>query len=207
MVGTGMLWVGWYGFNAGSAVAADGVASNAFLTTTMATAVASFVWAVAEYFDKGKASVLGFCSGAVAGLVVITPATGFVDASGAIIIGVAAGLVPWFFCTRVKQWFKYDDALDTFGVHAVGGTLGAFLTGVLATADVNSNLNTNLKDILGKTLYIEQLKAMALTIVLSVVGTAVIAFVIKALLGLRPSAEAEREGLDVSDHEEKGYIY
>ncbi|NCW28491.1 MAG: ammonium transporter, partial [Verrucomicrobia bacterium] len=92
MVGTGMLWVGWYGFNAGSAVAADGVAANAFLTTTMATAVASFVWAVAEYFDKGKASVLGFCSGAVAGLVVITPATGFVDASGAIIIGVAAGL-------------------------------------------------------------------------------------------------------------------
>ena len=207
MVGTGMLWVGWYGFNAGSAVAADGVASNAFLTTTMATAVASFVWAVAEYFDKGKASVLGFCSGAVAGLVVITPATGFVDASGAIIIGVAAGLVPWFFCTRVKQWFKYDDALDTFGVHAVGGTLGAFLTGVLATADVNSNLNTNLKDIVGKTLYIEQLKAIALTIVLSVVGTAVIAFVIKALLGLRPSAVAEREGLDVSDHEEKGYIY
>jgi len=207
MVGTGMLWVGWYGFNAGSAVAADGVASNAFLTTTMATAVASFVWAVAEYFDKGKASVLGFCSGAVAGLVVITPATGFVDASGAIIIGVAAGLVPWFFCTRVKQWFKYDDALDTFGVHAVGGTLGAFLTGVLATADVNSNLNTNLKDIVGKTLYIEQLKAMALTIVLSVVGTAIIAFVIKALLGLRPTSEAEREGLDVSDHEEKGYIY
>jgi Amt family ammonium transporter len=162
---------------------------------------------VAEYFDKGKASVLGFCSGAVAGLVVITPATGFVDASGAIIIGVAAGLVPWFFCTRVKQWFKYDDALDTFGVHAVGGTLGAFLTGVLATADVNSNLNTNLKDIVGKTLYIEQLKAMALTIVLSVVGTAIIAFVIKALLGLRPTSEAEREGLDVSDHEEKGYIY
>jgi len=207
MVGTGMLWVGWYGFNAGSAVAADGVASNAFLTTTMATAVASFVWAVAEYFDKGKASVLGFCSGAVAGLVVITPATGFVDASGAIIIGVAAGLVPWFFCTRVKQWFKYDDALDTFGVHAVGGTLGAFLTGVLATANGNSNLNTNLKDIVGKTLYIEQLKAMALTIVLSVVGTAIIAFVIKALLGLRPTSEAEREGLDVSDHEEKGYIY
>ena len=107
----------------------------------------------------------------------------------------------------MKQWFKYDDALDTFGVHAVGGTLGAFLTGVLATADVNSNLNTNLKDIVGKTLYLEQLKAMALTIVLSVVGTAVIAFVIKALMGLRPSAEAEREGLDVSDHEEKGYIY
>jgi len=134
MVGTGMLWVGWYGFNAGSALAADGVAANAFLTTTLATAVASFAWAVAEYFDKGKASVLGFCSGAVAGLVVITPAAGFVNSTGSVVIGVAAGLVPWFACTRIKKWFGYDDALDTFGVHAVGGTLGAFLTGVLATA-------------------------------------------------------------------------
>ena len=207
MVGTGMLWVGWYGFNAGSAVAADGVAANAFMTTTLATGVAAFVWAVAEYFDKGKASVLGFCSGAVAGLVVVTPATGFIDASGSIIIGVAAGLVPWFFCTRVKRWFGYDDALDTFGVHAVGGTLGAFLTGVLATADVNANLNLNLKEIVGKTLVAEQCKAMAVTLVLSIVGTTVIAFVIKALMGLRPAAEAEREGLDVSDHEEKGYLY
>jgi len=207
MVGTGMLWVGWYGFNAGSALAADGVAANAFLTTTLATAVASFAWAVAEYFDKGKASVLGFCSGAVAGLVVITPAAGFVNSTGSVIIGVAAGLVPWFFCTRVKKWFKYDDALDTFGVHAVGGTLGAFLTGVLATASVNGNLNTNLKDIIGKSLYIEQLKAIALTIVLSVVATVVIAYAIKALLGLRPTTEEEREGLDVTDHEEKGYIY
>ena len=207
MVGTGMLWVGWYGFNAGSAVAADGVAANAFLTTTLATAVASFTWAVAEYFDKGKASVLGFCSGAVAGLVVITPATGFVNSTGSVIIGVAAGLVPWFACTRLKKWFGYDDALDTFGVHAVGGTLGAFLTGVLATASVNGNLNLNLKDVVGQSLYIEQLKAIALTIALSVVATAVIAFVLKALLGLRPSTEEEREGLDVTDHEEKGYIY
>ena len=207
MVGTGMLWVGWYGFNAGSALAADGVAANAFLTTTLATAVASFAWAVAEYFDKGKASVLGFCSGAVAGLVVITPAAGFVNSTGSVVIGVAAGLVPWFACTRIKKWFGYDDALDTFGVHAVGGTLGAFLTGVLATASVNGNLNTNLKDIIGKSLYIEQLKAIALTIVLSVVATAVIAYAIKALLGLRPTTEEEREGLDVTDHEEKGYIY
>ena len=207
MVGTGMLWVGWYGFNAGSAVAADGVAANAFLTTTLAAAVASFTWAVAEYFDKGKASVLGFCSGAVAGLVVITPAAGFVNSTGSVIIGVAAGLVPWFACTRIKKWFGYDDALDTFGVHAVGGTLGAFLTGVLATASVNGNLNLNLKDVVGKSLYIEQLKAIALTIVLSVVATAVIAYVIKALLGLRPTTEEEREGLDVTDHEEKGYIY
>ncbi|NDE94486.1 MAG: ammonium transporter, partial [Betaproteobacteria bacterium] len=110
-------------------------------------------------------------------------------------------------CTRIKKWFGFDDALDTFGVHAVGGTLGAFLTGVLATASVNGNLNLNLKDVIGKSLYIEQLKAIALTIVLSVVATAVIAYAIKALLGLRPTTEEEREGLDVTDHEEKGYIY
>jgi Amt family ammonium transporter len=207
MIGTGILWVGWYGFNAGSALAADGVAANAFCTTTLATGVAAFTWAVAEYFDKGKASVLGFCSGVVAGLVTITPAAGFVTPGSAVLIGVAAGVVPWFFCTRVKKWFKYDDALDTFGVHAVGGTLGAFLTGVLATTEVNGALSTNLADLVGKTLYVEQLKAIGLTLVLSIVGTAVIAFAIKALFGLRPNTEEEREGLDVTDHEEKGYIY
>ena len=159
-IGTGMLWVGWYGFNAGSAVAADGVASNAFMTTTIATAVACFVWPMMEWITRGKPSVLGFCSGAVAGLVVITPACGFVDASGALIIGVCAGIIPWFFCYKVKGWFGYDDALDTFGVHAVGGTLGALLTGFLATANVNSNLTTNLKDIVGKSLWMEQIKAI-----------------------------------------------
>ena len=207
MIGTGILWVGWYGFNAGSALAADGVAANAFCTTTLATGVAAFAWATAEYFDKGKASVLGFCSGVVAGLVTITPAAGFVTPGSAVLIGVAAGIVPWFFCTRVKKWFKYDDALDTFGVHAVGGTLGAFLTGVLATADVNGALTTNLADLLGKSLYLEQLKAIGVTLVLSIVGTGIIAYAIKALFGLRPTTEEEREGLDVTDHEEKGYIY
>src|SRR5438477_3947715 len=145
MVGTGMLWVGWYGFNAGSAVAADGIAANAFTTTTIATAVASFVWPMAEWVLKGKPSVLGFCSGAVAGLVVITPACGFVTPAGALIIGIAAGLVPFFFCYKVKAWFGYDDALDTFGVHAIGGTLGALLTGALSRNAVNYNLATNLK--------------------------------------------------------------
>src|SRR3989440_5615671 len=147
MIGTGMLWVGWYGFNAGSAVAADVIAANAFTTTTLATAVASFVWAMAEYITRGKPSVLGFCSGAVAGLVVITPACGFVTAKGAVVIGVAAGLIPWFFCYKVKAWFGYDDALDTFCVHAVGGTLGALLTGILADASVNGNLANNLADV------------------------------------------------------------
>src|SRR5215218_7218214 len=131
MVGTGMLWVGWYGFNAGSAVASDGVAANAFMTTTLATAVASAVWPLLEWVTRGKPTVLGFCSGAVAGLVVITPGAGFVTATGAVIIGVLAGVVPFFACTKLKAIFNYDDALDTFGVHGVGGTLGALLTGFL----------------------------------------------------------------------------
>ncbi len=204
-IGTGMLWVGWYGFNAGSAVAADGVAANAFTTTTIAAAVASFVWPMVEWLVKGKPSILGFCSGAVAGLVVITPACGFVNMTGAVVIGVLAGIVPFLACAYLKPLLKYDDALDTFGVHAVGGTLGALLTGFLATADVNSNLTTNLKDIVGKTLWLEQLKAMGITIVLSVVATAVIAYIVKAVIGLRPTEEGETIGLDLTDHGEEGY--
>jgi Amt family ammonium transporter len=209
MVGTGMLWVGWYGFNAGSAVAADGIAANAFLTTTMATAVASFVWATAEWLFKGKPSILGFCSGAVAGLVVITPACGFVTATGAIIIGVLAGLVPFFFCTKVKTMFGYDDALDTFGVHAVGGTLGALMTGVLARNSANSNLATYLKayvtDSPGQPLVVEQIKAIVITLCMAIVGTIVIAYVVKAVIGLRPDEEVETMGLDLAEHGEEGY--
>jgi len=209
MVGTGMLWVGWYGFNAGSAVAADVVAANAFTTTTLATAVASFVWPMAEWAIKGKPSVLGFCSGAVAGLVVITPACGFVTAGGGVIIGIAAGLVPFFFCYKVKSWFGYDDALDTFGVHAIGGTMGAFLTGVLARNVANPNLATNLKDYVKdaafQPLVFEQIKAIVLTLLLAVVVTTGIAFAVKAVLGLRPSEDVEIGGLDVADHGEEGY--
>ena len=207
MVGTGMLWVGWYGFNAGSAVAADGVAANAFTTTTLATGVASFTWAALEYITRGKASVLGFCSGAVAGLVVVTPGCGFINSTSAMWVGLIAGLVPFLACTKLKSLFKYDDALDTFGVHAVGGTVGAFITGIFATPSVNSNLSTNLKDVVGKTLWLEQLKAIGLTLILSIVATVVIAYLVKAVLGLRPSVDAEREGLDLTDHGEEGYIY
>jgi ammonium transporter, Amt family len=205
MIGTGMLWVGWYGFNAGSAVAADGVAANAFMTTTLAAAVASAAWPAAEWLMRGKPTVLGFCSGAVGGLVVITPAAGFVTASGAVIIGVLAGIVPYLACTKLKNAFGYDDALDTFGVHAVGGTLGALLTGFFATADANPNLTTNLQGLLGKTLWLEQLKAMGVTIALGVSATVVIAYAIKATIGLRPSQEDEETGLDLSDHGERGY--
>jgi ammonium transporter, Amt family len=205
MVGTGMLWVGWYGFNAGSAVAADGIAANAFTTTTLATAVASFVWAAAEYAMRGKPSILGFCSGAVGGLVVITPACGFVTPTGAVIIGIAAGLVPFFAVWKLKSWLGYDDALDTFGVHAVGGTLGAFLTGILATTDANPNLALNLSAYVGKSLWIEQLKAIGLTMAMAIIGTTIIAFVVKAIVGLRPSVEVEMAGLDLSEHGEEGY--
>ncbi len=207
MTGTGMLWMGWYGFNAGSAVAADGIAANAFMTTTLATAVASFAWAMAEYLLKGKPSVLGFCSGAVAGLVVITPACGFVDASGAIAIGIVAGLIPFFACVKIKKIMGYDDALDTFGVHAVGGTLGAFLTGLFATANVNKNLTANLKDIVGKTLWQEQIKAIVVTIILAVGITAILAYVVKTAVGLRPTEDIERQGLDLQEHGEVGYEF
>jgi ammonium transporter, Amt family len=202
MVGTGMLWVGWYGFNAGSAGAADGIAANAFTTTTLAAAVASFTWGMLEFLTKKHASVLGFCSGVVAGLVVITPAAGYVTTTSAVIIGVLAGFVPFIFCVKLKSIFGYDDALDTFGVHAVGGTLGALLTGVFATTEANPAIEPVMKGLL-----MEQIKAIALTVVLSVVATAVIAFLVKAVVGLRPTVESEQEGLDLADHGEEGYIY
>jgi ammonium transporter, Amt family len=224
MVGTGMLWVGWYGFNAGSAVAADGIAANAFMTTTLATAVASFTWAMAEYCLRGTPSILGFCSGAVAGLVVITPACGFVTSTGAIIIGIAAGLIPFLACWKLKSAVGYDDALDTFGVHAVGGTLGALLTGFLASAKANPNLASNLADVGGKmdaanaatqnglanlvehgTLWIAQLKAIGITLCMAVIGTTIIAYLVRAIIGLRVSNEVEVSGLDLAEHGEEGY--
>jgi Amt family ammonium transporter len=220
MVGTGMLWVGWYGFNAGSALAADGVAANAFTTTTLAAATASFVWAIMERILRGHASILGFCSGAVAGLVVITPACGFVNTTGAVLIGVAAAVVPYIFVMHLKAKFGYDDALDTFGVHAVGGTLGAVLSGVFADKAVNANLDTAVtaaKDaaepgnglvslVANGGLVGVQCKAIALTLVISVVATVVIGLVVKMVVGLRPTAEVEDAGLDISEHGEEGYL-
>ena len=214
MVGTGMLWVGWYGFNAGSAVAADGIAANAFTTTTLATAVAAFTWGMVEKITRGHASVLGFCSGAVAGLVVITPACGFVNSTGSVIIGLLAGVVPFIACTKLKSMFKYDDALDTFGVHAVGGTLGALVTGFLATSEVNANLisdgvakkNGLAALVTNGGLWMAQLKAIGITLVMAVVGTLILAYIVKAIVGLRPTPEAEQQGLDITDHGEEGYI-
>ncbi len=217
MVGTGMLWVGWYGFNAGSAVASDAIAANAFTTTTLAAATGGFVWAIIEAITKGHASILGFCSGVVAGLVVITPACGFVTTTGAIIIGLLAGIIPYIFVMYIKNIFKYDDALDTFGVHAVGGTLGAILTGILADSRVNANLqattpanpataNGLAKAVANHTLVFHQLQAVALTLAIAIVGTTIIGFAIKIVLGLRPTPEVETVGLDLNEHGEEGYI-
>ncbi len=200
-IGTGMLWVGWYGFNAGSALGADAIASNAFATTTLAAATAGFVWGVAEWITRGHPSVLGFCSGIVAGLVVITPGAGFVTPSSAVLIGVLAGIVPFIFISYLKAKLGLDDALDTFGVHGVGGTLGAILTGIFADEKANAVVG-GLKD----GLLVEQLKAVALTIVWSVVATAIIAYIVKAVIGLRPTAEVERQGLDINEHGEEGYV-
>lgn len=215
MIGTGMLWVGWYGFNAGSALAADGIAANAFTTTTIAAALAAGTWALCEVITRGKASILGFCSGAVAGLVVVTPACGFINAQSAAVVGLLAGAIPFFFCTVVKKAAGYDDALDTFGIHAVGGTLGALLTGIMADPSVNGNLtavntlaNPKLVEaVKAGTAWTIQLQAIGFTIALSVIATIIITFIVKAVVGLRVTEEVEVAGLDTSEHGEEGYIH
>ncbi len=208
-IGASMLWVGWYGFNSGSAVAADIIAANAFTTTTIATAIGSFVWPMWEWIVKGRPSVLGFCSGAVAGLVLITPACGYVLPSGAIWIGIAAGTIPWFFCYKVKGWLGMDDALDAWSVHGIGGMTGAIMTGMFARNAANPNLATNLKAYVTDKIFqpqlIEQLKTVAVSLVLFIVGTIVIAYITKMLVGLRPTEEVEISGLDINEHGEEGY--
>jgi Amt family ammonium transporter len=212
MVGAGMLWVGWYGFNAGSALAADGIASNAFVTTTLAGAVASGTWALAEYFTRGKASVLGFCSGIVSGLVCITPACGYVNPSGAMVIGLLGGILPFFAVFKLKAWFQYDDSLDVFGIHGVAGTLGMVLTGIFADAAVNPNLlgaaaqANGLAQLVGHGLWLEQLKAMSVTLAISVIGTTVAAYLVKIIMPVRITPEEEHSGLDLAEHGEEGYI-
>jgi len=206
MTGTSMLWVGWYGFNAGSALGADGIAANAFLTTTLAAAIGSASWAFVEWLESGRSSVLGFCSGALGGLVCVAPGCGYVNATGAVLIGVVGGVVPYFAIVKLKAALGYDDALDAFGVHAIGGTLGIFLTGILARVDVNPRLGVHLGDIVGKTLWIEQIKAILITIPLAVVGTLIAGSLVRVFVGLRASPEAESVGLDLTEHGEEGYI-
>lgn len=204
--GTGMLWFGWYGFNAGSAVAADVVASNAFVATTLSASMGLCVWGVLEQVTRGKPSVLGLCSGAVAGLATITPASGFVTPTGAMIIGVCAGAATYAACAVLKLKLGYDDSLDTFGVHAVGGTLGTILAGVLATPAANPNLGQDhLKALVGRTLWLEQLKAGTVILVLSLGATLVLYYLVNGLVGCRVTEDVEHQGLDLAEHGEEGY--
>ncbi|TPL74714.1 ammonium transporter [Mesorhizobium sp. B2-3-13] len=194
VIGASLLWVGWFGFNAGSELAADGLAGAAMLNTQVATAAAALAWMFAEWIIAKKPSVLGIISGAVAGLVAVTPASGFVNPTGAFIVGIVAGVVCYLSAVKVKHMFGYDDSLDAFGVHGVGGVVGALLTGVLADPAINS-LSSGAS--LGKQIY-----GVAVTIIWTAVATFVILYVVKALVGLRPSTQEEVEGLDISQHGE-----
>ena len=207
-IGAAMLWFGWFGFNGGSELASDDIAASAFAATHFAAAAGTLAWAGMEWIFRGKPSVLGACSGAVAGLVCITPASGYVTPMPAIIMGVAAGIVCYLACTSLKSSFGYDDALDAFGVHGIGGTLGAILTGVFATRAV-SNLNNGdpLGTLEGGSLLMGQVAATAFTWGYAIVATFVILKVLDAVMGLRVSTQEEIQGLDVTQHGEEGYIF
>jgi Amt family ammonium transporter len=213
LIGACLLWVGWFGFNAGSAVNASGLATSAFVATHFGAAAATLGWMFGEWVKHGKPSMLGGISGAVAGLVAITPASGFVKPFPALLIGFLAGVVCFFMVTTVKSLFGYDDTLDAFGVHGAGGTLGALLTGVFATSAVNAGLGN---DAAGKPIplgwvdghagqVLNQAEATAIAWGLAIVGTLIILKIVDLVLGVRVSAEQEVEGLDLSMHGEEGY--
>jgi Amt family ammonium transporter len=192
VIGASLLWVGWFGFNAGSAVAADGRAGMAFAATQMATAAAALAWMFTEWAIKGKPSVLGIASGAVAGLVAVTPASGFVTPSSGVIIGIAAGVICFISSTSVKKAFGYDDSLDAFGVHCIGGIIGALLTGALASKEICGADGSVLT----------QLWGVGATLIYGFLMSMLILKLIDLVIGLRVTAEQEREGLDISQHGE-----
>ncbi|MEW6632089.1 MAG: ammonium transporter [Pseudomonadota bacterium] len=194
VIGASLLWVGWFGFNAGSEVAADGLAGAAMMNTQVATAAAALAWMFAEWIVAKKPSVLGIISGAVAGLVAVTPASGFVNPTGAFIVGIVAGVVCYFSAVKVKHMLGYDDSLDAFGVHGVGGVVGALLTGALADPAINAAGK-------GGSVAI-QAYGIVFTILWTAIATFVILFIVKALVGLRPTTQEEVEGLDVTQHGE-----
>jgi ammonium transporter, Amt family len=206
-LGAAMLWVGWFGFNAGSELMSDGVAASAFCVTHFAAAAGGLAWAAYDWFTRGKPTILGTASGIVAGLVCITPASGYVQPMPAIIMGVAAGIVCAFACSKIKGMFGYDDALDAFGVHGVGGTLGALLTGVFATRAVTPFTGEKLGLIEGGGVMKGQIVAVIATWVLSIVATFIILKIVDAVIGLRVTPQEETLGLDVTQHEEEGYIF
>jgi Amt family ammonium transporter len=212
-IGACLLWVGWFGFNAGSALAASSLATSAFINTHFAAAAAAIGWSIAEWIHNGKPTALGAISGAVAGLVAITPASGFVQPFPALLIGLLAGVFCFFMVLVVKRIFGYDDSLDAFGVHGAGGTLGALLTGLFATSAINSAFG---KDAAGNAVatgaldghwgqVLNQAAGVGLAWCISIVGTLVLLFVVDKLIGLRVSPEQEAEGLDITQHGEEGY--
>ncbi|MCZ6802514.1 MAG: ammonium transporter [Proteobacteria bacterium] len=203
IIGASLLWVGWFGFNAGSAVASNGTAGMAMLVTQVATATAALGWMFAEWVTHGKPSVLGIASGAVAGLVAITPASGSVGPTGALIIGAAAGVGCFFAATRLKRALGYDDSLDVFGVHAVGGIIGAVLTGVFTAASWGGS---GLGDVTIPAQLWIQIKSVLFTIIYTGVLTIIILKVLDAVMGLRVTEDEETEGLDLVSHDERGYI-
>jgi Amt family ammonium transporter len=207
-LGAAMLWVGWFGFNAGSALAADGLASSAFAATHFSAAAGALTWAALEWRLRGKPSSLGACSGAVAGLVCITPASGYVQPMPALAMGAAAGALCYFACTVLKRKFKYDDSLDVFGVHGVGGTLGAVLTGVFATRAVNNVAAGGPVGLIdgNSSLLVGQLAAVAVAWAFAATVTLGLLKLLDAAMGLRVSQSAEIQGLDYSQHGEEGYI-
>jgi Amt family ammonium transporter len=213
-VGACLLWVGWFGFNAGSALSAGSLASAAFINTHFAAATAVLGWSGAEWVKNGKPSALGAISGAVAGLVAITPAAGFVQPMSALLIGLIAGLFCYYMVATVKARMGYDDSLDAFGVHGAGGTIGAILTGVFAVSAVNpifkgssgETLPTGLID--GNAVQVlHQLVGIAIAWAIAVVGTLVILKVVDALVGVRVSSDEEVKGLDLTQHGEEGYYW
>jgi Amt family ammonium transporter len=212
LVGAALLWVGWFGFNAGSALESGGTAGLAMINTFVATAAAAIAWMLAEKFFKGKPSLLGGASGAVAGLVAVTPASGFAGPMGAILLGIVAGFVCAFFCSAIKNAFGYDDALDVFGIHCIGGIVGALGTGILAApvfggTGVFDYTAGKIADYDIVAQVITQAKTVILTLVWSGVGSFVLLLIVKALVGLRPGTDHEREGLDLVDHGERAYNY
>jgi Amt family ammonium transporter len=211
-VGACLLWVGWFGFNAGSALSASGLATSAFVATHFGAAAAALGWLLAEWWRMGKPSILGGISGCVAGLVAITPASGFVKPFPALLIGFLAGIFCFFMVTAVKSLFGYDDTLDAFGVHGAGGTLGALLTGVFATNAVNDAFKDSAGNLLPLGLVdghgiqvLNQFVGVLISFGLAIVGTLIILKIVDATLGVRVSREDEIDGLDLSMHGEEGY--
>jgi Amt family ammonium transporter len=214
MIGAGMLWVGWFGFNAGSNLAADGIAALAAMNTFVATAAAAMGWVLIEWLTRGHPSLLGAISGMVAGLVAVTPAAGFAGPIGAIVLGLVAGVVCFFFCTTVKNTFKYDDSLDVFGVHCIGGIIGAIGTAIVADPgftgqgwlDYAASPGTAVAGAYDITAQlITQAKAVGVTLVWSGLVSAVLYYIVHFTIGMRVTADQEREGLDISTHGERAY--